>query len=80
MSSLFVAALERAPDRKAFLNNYSGRLGPNGWSGNLSTILDRRRSYLEQLANHSDPDVRAWIAVQKATLQQRADAERERES
>ena len=53
---------------------------PNGWSGNLSAILDRRREYIGALADHSDSGVRAWVSEQISNLKQWADHERERET
>ena len=80
MSPLFLEALERSPDRAAFLETNTGRLHPNSWSGNLSLILDRRRTYLEALTDHSDEAVKAWANEQVASLTRYADHERMRES
>lgn len=80
LSPLFLAGLDRAPDIAAFLNSNNDRLRPSGWSGNLSAILDRRRTFLAPLASHADPYIRDWTARQIATLQNWADHERERES
>jgi hypothetical protein len=55
-------------------------MGPSGWSGNLSTILEKRIALLAKLANHDDAVVRTWVAKQQATLSTWADREREREA
>jgi len=53
---------------------------PNGWSGNLSIILDKRREYLGSFADHPDSDVRSWVAEQVTNLKRWADHERGREA
>lgn len=80
LSTLFLEGLERAPDRAAFLGSNAARMHPNSWSGNLSTILDRRRGYLQLLADHNDENVRVWVAEQVRNLKQWADRERQRET
>lgn len=80
LSETFVEAIERAPDRAAFLANFDGRLSPSGWSGNLSAILDNRAEFLAPLLEHSDPAVTAWATEQRRELGMRADAERKRET
>jgi hypothetical protein len=80
LSQKFLVGLERAPDKTAFLGADSYRLRPNGWSGNLSIILDRRREFLEPLTVHTDQEVRTWANEQVATLRRWADNEREQES
>lgn len=79
LSPLFLEGLERSPDRAAFISN-AAHLHPSSWSGNLSVILDRRRTYLEALTNHSDEAVRAWANARSAHLREYADHERTRES
>lgn len=80
LSPLFLEGLERAPDKAAFLNSNTARMLPNGWSGNLSIILDRRREYLGSLADHPDSAVRSWGAEQVSNLKEWADHERGREA
>lgn len=80
LSPLFLEGLEKAPDKAAFLNSNKARMLPNGWCGNLSIILDRRREYLGSLADHPDSGVRSWVAEQASNLKQRADHERGREA
>jgi hypothetical protein len=80
LSPMFLEALNRSPDRAAFLVGNYGRMGPSGWSGNLSTILEKRIALLAKLANHDDAVVRTWVAKQQATLSTWADREREREA
>lgn len=80
LSPMFLEAMGRSPDRAAFLGGYAGRVGPSGWSGNLSTILDSRNAQLGKLADHEDAAVRVWVAEQRGNLSSWADKERERES
>ncbi|MFD0846695.1 hypothetical protein [Sphingosinicella xenopeptidilytica] len=80
LSLRFLEGLERSPDRAEFLRSNPARMHPNGWSGHLSAILDRRRGHLETLADHSDPNVRIWVAEQISDLKRWADYERTRES
>ncbi len=80
LSPLFLEGLEKAPDRIAFLKCNAARMRPSGWSGNLSAILDRRREYLNALADHSDSGVRAWVTEQVSNLKRWADREREQET
>lgn len=80
LSDTFVEAIERAPDRAAFLGSFDGRLSPSRWSGNLSAILDRRAEFLEPLLEHSDTAVVAWATEQRNKLATWAEHERQRES
>jgi len=80
LSPLFLEGLEMAPDRALFLKSNTARMLPNGWSGSLAIILDRRCEYLNSLADHPDSNVRSWIADQVADLRQWADHERGREA
>lgn len=80
LSPLFLEGLERAPDKTAFLSSNTARMLPNGWSGNLSIILDKRREYLGSLAGHPDSGVRSWATEQVSNLKQLADQQRGREA
>ncbi len=80
LSPLFLEGLERAPDRAMFLKSNAARIMPNGWSGNLSIILDKRRECLGSLADHPDSDVRSWVTEQLSNLKKWADHERGREA
>jgi hypothetical protein len=77
---LFVEALERSPDRAAYLAGNSGRLHPSGWSGSLVPILKRRASWIEPLTTHSDEAVRSWAKNQIDELDRLADVHRARDS
>jgi len=79
LSPLFLEGLERSPDRASYLEHNVGRLHPSGWSGNLSAILDRRRSWLESLTNHADAAVKSWAKERISHLKEAADRERARE-
>ncbi len=80
ISPTYLEAMERAPDRSRFLSVDPHQLGPRGWSGNLSTILDRRRGEVIKLADHQDENVRQWSKERVASLKERADLERARET
>ncbi len=80
LSHVFVDALERAPDRAQFLARFNGGLGPSGWSGNLSVILERRHDFLAPLADHDDASVREWARRIQGELKAWAARERERET
>lgn len=80
LSPRYLEALERSPDRECFLEANPHRLGPSGWSGNLSVILDQRRAEIEKLASHSDEAVRRWSKDRAARLKEWAENERDRES
>jgi hypothetical protein len=82
LSSRFLALLEHAPDRAAFLGD-GRRLYPSGWSGSLADVLEKRRAMLEPLIRHHDPAVTDWIEKLDEWLgeciasERRRDAERE---
>lgn len=61
ISSLFVAMLAQAPDKRLFLGSWD-RLHPRSWSGSLTELLMRRKAQVIKLAELSDEQVRAWIA------------------
>jgi len=61
-SALYLALLEHAPDKRAFLGEASYRIHPNGWSGSLVPILIARRAHIEQLRSSPHPEVCAWAA------------------
>lgn len=58
LNPVFIALLEQAPDKAAFLGDAYSRLHPNGWSGSLAAILAHRLALLEGLPDH--PDITAW--------------------
>ena len=62
LSPLFLSILDYAPDKRCFLDNYRHRLYPQSWSGSLANILMRRKTELMQLAEHSDENVKGWVA------------------
>ncbi|MEI8033776.1 MAG: hypothetical protein WCH05_10600 [Chlorobiaceae bacterium] len=61
-SSLFLTMLDHAPDKRRFLGNFWDRLHPRSWSGSLANILVRRKAQVIKLAEHSDEDVKGWVA------------------
>lgn len=80
LSPLFLEGLKRAPDPANFLESNADGMRPSSWSGNLSTILNRRREYLCTISDHPNAEVRAWVAKQAASIKQMADYECERET
>lgn len=78
-STTFLRLLELAPDKRAFLENVPHRLRPTGWSGSLADILDKRRVFLEQFIQHSDPNISAWAVEQGQRLEAESHFERTRE-
>jgi len=80
ISQTYLDALERAPDASAFLSAAPGHLGPSGWMGNLSSILDQRRESFEELLDHPNEAVRLWAAKSAAHLGAWADSQREKEA
>lgn len=62
ISPLFVAILDRAPDKRAFLGDSWDRVHPQSWSGSLAHILLQRKSaVMTRLANDGDAAVRGWV-------------------
>lgn len=80
LSLRFLALLERAPNRAAFLGGPRHRIFPSGWSGSLANILERRRALLEPLADHDDPAVKGWLAALDEWLGERIAEERLRDA
>lgn len=78
-SPTFLRLLELAPDKRAFLENVPHRLRPTGWSGSLADILDKRRVFLDQFVQHSDPNISAWAVEQGQRLEAESHFERNRE-
>ncbi|WP_306096457.1 hypothetical protein [Qipengyuania flava] len=80
VSSKFLELLERAPSKEKFLANASSYLSPSGWSGSLAVILEKRSEALSTFLTHDDPAVREWAKQRIDYLNQRASAERVRET
>jgi hypothetical protein len=64
-SPTFLRLLELVPDKRVFLENAPHGLRSTGWSGSLAEILSKRRMFLEQFEQHSDPHISA-LAIEKA--------------
>lgn len=69
--------LEKALDLKVILDNLSGSIRPNGWSGSLADILQTRLTLFEELKGHPNEEVRSWAKIQLSSL--RREIERTRE-
>ncbi len=78
-SPTFLRLLELAPDKRAFLEDVPHRLRPTGWSGSLADILDKRRVFLDQFIQHSDPNISAWAIEQEQLLEAESNYQRTRE-
>jgi hypothetical protein len=61
ISPLFLATLNRAPDKRAFLGDFLSRLRPGSWSGSLADILVRRKAQVLMFRENSHADVRQWV-------------------
>jgi hypothetical protein len=78
-SPVFLRLLELAPDKRAYLDNVSHRLRPTGWSGSLADILDKRRTFVDQFIQHSDPSISAWAIEQGQRLEAESHYQRSNE-
>ncbi|MNS84542.1 hypothetical protein D3C86_1433900 [compost metagenome] len=78
LNPLFVALLERAPDKAAFLGEAYIRVHPSGWSGSLADILESRKRLLDGLPDH--PDVAAWLARERPRVETWIARERQNEA
>lgn len=68
-----------APEQSVILTEFVRRFHPNSWWGSLADILEARLPLLDQLAASGHEVFMSEIAAAKAELQNRIDAERERE-
>jgi ferredoxin-thioredoxin reductase catalytic subunit len=62
ISPLFLSMLDNAPDKRLFLGDLGNRVHPRSWGGSLAHILEKRKTQVMKLAEHSDTQVRAWVA------------------
>ena len=79
LSPVFLALLDRAPDKRAFLGNFWDRLHPHGWSGSLADVLLRRRARIKPLKDHPSADVRRWVTDMEGELDRWIESERARD-
>jgi hypothetical protein len=68
LSSLFIALLDKAPNKAVFLGEYHSRFRPNRWSGSRLDLLVQWRDATRQLGNHPDRDVRDWVIGMEAPV------------
>lgn len=78
VSKLFLAMLERAPDKRLFLGDLHDHLQPRSWGGSLADILVKRMAHLEKLAEEDD-GVRDWIAESRNEVEAWIQLERRRD-
>ncbi len=62
LAPLFTALITRAPDKAAFLGDGHDRMQPNGWSGTLAPIVERRFALASTLSELGDPSIDRWLA------------------
>lgn len=79
LAPLFLALLDRAPDKRLFLGDIWNRVHPRSWTGSLADILIGRKALIMKLAEHFDEQVRAWTIESLATLDKWIEEERGRE-
>jgi hypothetical protein len=77
LSSLFLALLDKAPDKPSFLGHHRDRFIPRVWSGSLADVLVKRREAIRQLGDHPDNTVRQWVADMEAPIAEWIDVERQ---
>jgi hypothetical protein len=80
LSPLFMALLEKAPDKLAFLGNYTYRFRPRGgWYGSLAGVLQERRDVVRPLRKHPNILVRQWVARMDGPLAELIELEQQKE-
>jgi uncharacterized protein YecA (UPF0149 family) len=79
-ASLTRQLLLKAPDPEAVFNEIVDRLHPTSWSGSLATELEARLTLLDQLDINAVPELAAALDATKATLKDRTELERRRET
>ncbi len=79
LSPVFLALLDRAPEKRAFLGNFWDRLHPHGWSGSLADVLLRRRARIKSLEDHPSAVVRQWVADMDGEFDRWIESERSRD-
>jgi hypothetical protein len=56
---------EHAPNPVPVLNALMLQFRPNGWSGSLALILEKRKVLIEELLTHPSPQISAWANENK---------------
>jgi hypothetical protein len=79
LSPLFLALLDRAPNKSAFLGDCHSRLQPKGWGASLADVLVKRWEVIRQLGEHRDNSVRQWVTDMEAPVAGWIEAERQRD-
>ncbi len=79
ISSLFLSLLERAPNKAKFLGNTWDRIHPNGWSGSLADVLEKRLKALQGLVENADAETQNWITSAKPEIDEWINDERKQE-
>lgn len=70
-----LSLLDRAPNRVEVLKGLMRQLRPFGLSGSRASIVEANSKLLDELAQHSDPAVREFVAAEKSRLSQWITAE-----
>jgi hypothetical protein len=79
-ASLTRQLLLKAPDPEAVFHEIVDRLHPTSWSGSPATELEARLTLLDQLDINAVPELAAALDATKATLKDRTELERRRET
>jgi len=77
--SIVFSILDRAPDVVAVLEEIVDAIMPNGWSGSLADILEKRSVLFQSLCQHSNPEVSSWAKDKYSAFQETIERERESE-
>jgi len=79
LSPLFLALLDRAPNKAAFFGHYTSRLQPKGFRRSHADVLIKRWDVIRQLGDHPDESVRQWVNDMEEPVAEWIEVERERE-
>lgn len=72
--------LKNAPDRVAVLREFIRRFRPMSWSGSLATIMAANAKLLDELSGYSDLAFTEFVALEKARLSKKIEADRRAET
>lgn len=65
---IFFELTKSAPNVEKVLFAIQGGIRPNGWSGSLSDILQKRISLFDELLANNNPQIVSWAKSMRATL------------
>lgn len=70
VSDTALALLQAAPDKMAVVAEFFHRFHPNGWSGNLSHILEQRLPLLKRMNDGTDKEIAAAVDFYTSKLEE----------